>query len=136
MAKISDMSLGITIKKCNECECNLRCEECVFPEQVKRMRQEIAELRKDKYIAAEEIKALNELIEKLTEDIKNFSKTHKAIKIDTIRDFARKFSGKIKNVQLDYQDAERYCCACACDLISCKLFKFADETIAYISERK
>ena len=126
------MKNNIGIRECSKCDNNIRCEECVFPEQVKRMQQELAEERKKRWIAHEELKAKDELIKKLTEDINNFSKTHKAIKIDTIRETVKKFSRVIKNVQLDYQDAERYCCTCACDLISIELSKFADGMIADI----
>ncbi len=82
------MQYNIGFRECRKCDSNIRCEECVFPEQVKRMQQELAELRKDKYIAAEEIKAQNELIKKLTEDINNFSKANKAVENETIRKIA------------------------------------------------
>jgi hypothetical protein len=108
------MKNNIGIRECRKCDNNIRCEECVFPEQVKRMQQEIAELRKDKYIAAEEIKAQNELIKQLKAEnaelkkhpqcppCKDFFcyseelKEHdKAVKAEVVKEFTERFESKL-----------------------------------------
>lgn len=79
------MKYNIGIRECRKCDNNIRCEECVFPAMANGRAEELAELRKNCWIAEQTIKEQNELIKKLKEDINNFSKANKAVENETIR---------------------------------------------------
>lgn len=142
------MKYDIGIRECSKCEHNLKCEECVYLDIAEKMQQELAELRKNYWIAQEELKAQAELIRKQKAEIaelkkhphcppcvdfclysENYEKHDKAVRAEAVREFATKFAREIKNAQYDYQNFGRECCACVCDFINHKLSAFADKML-------
>lgn len=140
------MAYNIGIRECRKCDNNIRCEECVFPAMANRRAEEIAELRKNCWIAEQTIKAQTELVRKQKAEIaelkkhphcpscvdfclysENYEKHDKAVRAEAIREFAKTYKDHVENYTGMFTD-EGFCVSLvamlnAVDFIEEKLLK-------------